>query len=193
MSIYPTDSLFELMDFVSTKKPNALRGGDVDEQPLYSVLTGSFDEGIAFRGSGEAAASASSSVAPDMAAGSIHGDGVGLLSSVVGTNFKPKQVDGRVLSSMLDAMLQVGNVEYGEGGPMQTEVQQPPPGIQQQPQFLELPAPPPQPPVAAVVAAPGMPQLALPAPPPPPPPTDLVPYIQLQHHSTSSLKSTVGT
>ena len=176
MSIYPTDSLFELMDFVSTKQPNTIRGGGVDEQSLQSVLTGSFDEGISFRGSGEAAVSASS-VAPDIAAGSIHGDGVDLLSSVVGTNFKQRQVDGRVMSSMLDAMMQVGSVEYGgAGGPML-----PPPGEQQQlpaaqeqPQFIELPAPPPQPPLAAAAAAaPAAPQLALPA---PLPSTDLVPY-----------------
>ena len=176
MSIYPTDSLFELMDFVSNKTTDTIRGGGADEQSLQSVLTGSFDEGIAFRGRSEAVVSAPS-VAPDMAAGDIHGDGVDLLSSVVGTSFKQKQVDGRVMSPMLDAMMQVGNVEYGAGGPMLPPPggQQQPPGIQQQPQFRELPAPPPQPPVAATVV-PGIPQLALPAPPPPPPNTDLVPY-----------------
>ena len=147
MSIYPTDSLFELMDFVSNKTTDTIRGGGADEQSLQSVLTGSFDEGIAFRGTGEAAVSAPS-VAPDMAAGDIHGDGVDLLSSVVGTSFKQKQVDGRVMSSMLDAMMQVGNVDYGAGqGPMlppamQQPLQQQLPQAQQPPQ-LQLPAAPP--------------------------------------------------
>ena len=81
-----TDSMFEIMNLEGKRASVVPPSTGFDDNTFESVLTNAYDEGL--NGSGSAISMASTKTPPDVAAGSIHGDHVDLLSNVIGVTYK---------------------------------------------------------------------------------------------------------